>query len=559
MENGSKAEAGDGIMILSVEDFSCRYDMRGKDTLSHVSLSVEEGEMVLMAGRSGCGKSTLIKAITGLLDNAKTHGHIYLDGQDIACLTVEDIGLVAGTVYQTPDDQLFAMTVRDEVAFALENRGEDEKVVASEVKSALDKVGLSGMEDRSIHALSGGQRQRLVLASILVTHPKLLILDEPVSQMNPQGVHDFMELLCLLNRRENMSILMVEHKVNELAHWFKRLCVMHKGRFIYDGPVEEAWDIVGDTEEYGLREPQTVRLSRLLHVHPVTSDMEKLVKNVRERKISFSPSAVKGDERSTEPVILEGKNIRYTYPGASAETLRGLDFSIRRGTINALMGFNGAGKSTLLNIVAGLEEPTEGEILIHGRPASRERHHAGFMRQEADLMLLTDSVEEELTWSNKEITEEELDELLHKLHVAHYRHDFPLALSKGQRLRVVFGAMMARKDNDILLLDEPTTGQDQKSLKDIREMLLYAASSGRTVFICTHDIELAAELADKVFVLKDGQFIAKGSAHEIFSNKKLMKEGGLSIPPMMEFSEKIGIEPCVSIQEVMNHVIQTDL
>lgn len=174
-------------------------------------------------------------------------------------------------------------------------------------------------------------------------------------------------------------------------------------------------------------------------------------------------------------------------------------------------------------------------------------------------MLLADTVEEELTWNNPDFSEEELVGLLERLHVSQYRKDFPLALSKGQRLRVVFGAMLARKDNELLLLDEPTTGQDQKSLHEIKEMLLYAASEGRTIFICTHDIELASELADEVFVMKAGNFIAHGSPHDIFSDRKLMEESGLAFPPMMELSEKVGIEPCITIGEVMNHVVQTDL
>ncbi len=208
-----------------------------------------------------------------------------------------------------------------------------------------------------------------------------------------------------------------------------------------------------------------------------------------------------------------------------------------------------------MNLLSGLDTPTGGEILLLGKPAEKQRHHIGYMRQEADLMLLTDSVREELTWNNKTITEEELDSLMRRLHVRHYRNDFPLALSKGQRLRVVLGAMLARKDNDLLLLDEPTTGQDQKSLSEIKSLLLYAAKEGRTIFFCTHDIELASELADQVFLLKEGRFLAHGPVHEIFSNRRLMEEGGLTVPPMVTLSEALGIEPCVSVKEVMDHVL----
>lgn len=544
-------------MMLEIKDLCCRYLSRKKDTLKHVNLSIQEGEMVLIAGRSGSGKSTLIKSITGLLDEEEGHlsGEILLQGKNLRAMSPEDIGLLVGTVYQTPDDQLFAMTVADEVGFALENRGEEPAIIAAEVKRALEKTGLSGFEERSIHALSGGQRQRLALASILVTHPKLLILDEPVSQMNPQGVKDFLELLVSLNREDHMTILVVEHRVNELARYFPRICCMYEGQFVYDGKTEEAWNALGDTEAYGLREPQAVKLSRLLHLPKISGHVNEVAREIQQAALPLAVHVERKESISQAPVILEGKNLHYRYEGAEKETLHGVNFQIHKGTINALMGFNGAGKSTLMNLLSGLDAPSSGEILLLGKPAQKQRHHIGYMRQEADLMLLTDSVEEELSWNNPSLTEEELDQLLTKLHLRHYRRDFPLALSKGQRLRVVFGAMLARKDNDLLLLDEPTTGQDQKSLKEIKELLLYAASEGRTVFFCTHDIELATELADQILLLKEGQLIAHGSAHEIFSNKKLLLESGLSIPPMLTLSEKLGIEPCVSMKEVMAHVL----
>lgn len=544
-------------MMLEIKDLCCRYLSRKKDTLKHVNLSIQEGEMVLIAGRSGSGKSTLIKSITGLLDEEEGHlsGEILLQGKNLRAMSPEDIGLLVGTVYQTPDDQLFAMTVADEVGFALENRGEEPAIIAAEVKRALEKTGLSGYEERSIHALSGGQRQRLALASILVTHPKLLILDEPVSQMNPQGVKDFLELLVSLNREDHMTILVVEHRVNELARYFPRICCMYEGQFVYDGKTEEAWNALGDTEAYGLREPQAVKLSRLLHLPKISGHVNEVAREIQQAAVPLAVHVERKESISQAPVILEGKNLHYRYEGAEKETLHGVNFQIHKGTINALMGFNGAGKSTLMNLLSGLDAPSSGEILLLGKPAQKQRHHIGYMRQEADLMLLTDSVEEELSWNNPSLTEEELDQLLTKLHLRHYRRDFPLALSKGQRLRVVFGAMLARKDNDLLLLDEPTTGQDQKSLKEIKELLLYAASEGRTVFFCTHDIELATELADQILLLKEGRLIAHGSAHEIFSNKKLLLESGLSIPPMLTLSEKLGIEPCVSMKEVMAHVL----
>ena len=271
--------------MLKIEDLSYRYLSRHKFTLKKINLQLAEGEMLLLAGRSGCGKSTLIKAISGLLNNhdkGELRGSIYLNGEDITHFTPEKIGIMVGTVYQSPDDQLFAMTVADEVGFALENQGLQQDYIREQVSETLRLVGLAGFESYSIHQLSGGQRQRLALASILITKPRLLILDEPVSQMNPQGVQDFLNLLLRLNREEKIAILMVEHRVNELASYFKRLAVMQNGQIIYDGATEKAWSTLDGKEEVGLREPQNVKLCRLLELSELSSVHQKVVNLIKE-------------------------------------------------------------------------------------------------------------------------------------------------------------------------------------------------------------------------------------------------------------------------------------
>ncbi len=549
--------------MLEIKNFSCRYRTRKKETLAALSLSLSEGDMVLLAGKSGCGKSTLIKAITGLLgDGAETAGQILLDGRDILSMTPEDIGLSVGAVYQTPDDQLFAMTVADEVGFALENRGEAPEKVAREVALALEKTGLAGLEARSIHALSGGQRQRLALASVLVTHPRLLILDEPVSQMNPQGVTEFLALLRRLHEEDGMTILVAEHRVNELAETFPRLALMHEGRFVYDGPTEGAWETVGDSAAYGLREPQTVRLSRQLSLPVLTSDIEKTAEAIRAsgRLDKNLDKKMKQEEetafpkRSREPFLV-CENVCYTYQGAKEETLHGISFTLEKGGLYAVMGENGAGKSTLMNLLAGLEEPSEGRISLGGVPMTRALSQAGYMRQEADLMLLTDSVAEEIGWKNDTLSEDELDSLLRTLRLRHYQYDFPPSLSKGQRLRCVFGAILARRDHALLLLDEPTTGQDRDSLSELQRLLQWAAAEGRTVLFITHDLEMAAEIADEVLLLSEGKLLAAGSPHDILSDRALLERSGLAVPPMLRLSEILGIPPCITEEEVTRYVL----
>lgn len=542
--------------MLIIEDVSYRYKVREDATLKHVCLHVAKGEMLLLAGRSGCGKSTLIKAVSGLLNTAgagELYGKIYLDGNDTAFMKPEEIGILVGTVYQSPDDQLFAMTVADEVGFALENQGIEETIVNEEVSRVLQRVGLKGFEKNSIHTLSGGQRQRLALASVLITKPKLLVLDEPVSQMNPQGVEDFFNLLVSLNREDEITIIVVEHRVNELARYFPRLAVMFDGEFIYDGPTEMAWEKIGHAEKFGLREPQRIKLCRYLNLTEFADDTKKIIELINnECDIDNKQNFTVRKKRSQECVV-KGENIIYRYPGAKSNTLHGLNFEFYKGERIALMGFNGAGKSTLVNLLGGLTYVTSGCLKILQGTVAEHAHEIGYLRQEPDLMLLADSVWEELTWKNTKRSEKYLWDLLNKLKLENNVNDFPLALSKGQRLRVVLGALLAREPK-LLLLDEPTTGQDQQSLEEIKNLINDFAENHGCILFCTHDIELASEIADRVIVMADGMIIADGVPEIVLADRVLLKEGGLIVPPLLDVAEALLLPECITVEGVGRYV-----
>ena len=542
--------------MLIIEDVSYRYKVREDATLKHVCLHVAKGEMLLLAGRSGCGKSTLIKAVSGLLNTAgagELYGKIYLDGNDTAFMKPEEIGILVGTVYQSPDDQLFAMTVADEVGFALENQGIEETIVNEEVSRVLQRVGLKGFEKNSIHTLSGGQRQRLALASVLITKPKLLVLDEPVSQMNPQGVEDFLNLLVSLNREDEITIIVVEHRVNELARYFPRLAVMFDGEFIYDGPTEMAWEKIGHAEKFGLREPQRIKLCRYLNLTEFADDTKKIIELINnECDIDNKQNFTVREKRSQECVV-KGENIIYRYPGAKSNTLHGLNFEFYKGERIALVGFNGAGKSTLVNLLGGLTYVTSGCLKILQGTVAEHAHEIGYLRQEPDLMLLADSVWEELTWKNTKRSEKYLWDLLNKLKLENNVNDFPLALSKGQRLRVVLGALLAREPK-LLLLDEPTTGQDQQSLEEIKNLINDFAENHGCILFCTHDIELASEIADRVIVMADGMIIADGVPEIVLADRVLLKEGGLIVPPLLDVAEALLLPECITVEGVGRYV-----
>lgn len=543
--------------MLQIKDFCYRYESREDFTLKNISLDLEQGEMLLLAGKSGCGKSTLVKAVSGLLSrdaNGEFSGEISLQSRDIFQLSAEAIGLMVGTVYQSPDDQLFAMTVSDEVGFALENQGLPDDEIQARVAEVLKVVSLDSYSNSSIHKLSGGQRQRLALASILVTKPKLLILDEPVSQMNPQGVKSFMELLTRLNRDEKISILMVEHRVNELAGYFRRLAVMDDGRIIYDGEMEKAWRTLAELEDSGLREPLTVKLCKALHLSGLTAERREAARMLKEEcNIKPGPAKLSKEVCGEGEVILQVDSLSYTYPGSEEPVLHNIDFKLYRAQITALMGYNGAGKSTLLDILGGLKETGAGNVLLCGEAIRKALGRLGYLRQEPDLMLLADTVREELSWKNEGMTRAEMDVMLKKLKLTEYADDFPLALSKGQRLRVVLGAMLAKKPQ-LLLLDEPTTGQDENSLGEIKRLLCDFRDGGGSVFICTHDIELASEIADRVIVMNRGNLIADDIPDRVLSNEKILQSGGLMRPVLLDICREVGIPDSITVQEVKRHV-----
>lgn len=542
--------------MLKIENLCYRYPSRQQATLKGINLELAAGEMLLLAGRSGCGKSTLIKAVSGLLgseERGDLNGKIFLQGQDVTLWAPEAIGQLVGTVYQSPDDQLFAMTVADEVGFALENQGVSQDIIDREVAVTLELVGLGGLGAQSIHKLSGGQRQRLALASILITRPKLLVLDEPVSQMNPQGVQSFMQLLLRLNKEAGIAILMIEHRVNELCKYFSRLAVMQEGQIIYDGSIEAAWGVLTGRQDLGLREPQTVKLCRALQLSKLTTSTEAIVQMIKRECCVHQKADVSMTAKAQHAPLLEAQSLFYTYPGSSTPTLKNLCFGLQGGQITALMGFNGAGKSTLMNLLGGLAQTGQGSISLLGRPIGKSLGQIGYLRQEPDLMLLADTVREELCWKNAALTQAALEQLLAQLNLTEYADDFPLALSKGQRLRVVLGAMLAKRPS-LLLLDEPTTGQDEQSLSEIRRLLMAYREQGGSIFICTHDVELAAQVADRVIVLRSGEIIADDVANAVLANRALLAEGGLTASSLLDICMQVGIPPCVTVEEVMRYV-----
>ncbi len=543
--------------MIKLENVSFRYEQRAQATVKNIDLDIKPGERVLLAGRTGCGKSTLLKIMNGLIPSCSSGeftGCAYLDGRPTHVFSPSQLGKIVGTVYQNPDDQLFAMTAGDEAAFALENQGLPPEEIKARVEETLHKVGLAGLAERNIHALSGGQRKRLALASVLVTRPRALILDEPVSQLNPQAVSGFLDFLLELNLVHGITLIVVEHRVHELAAYFPRLCLMSEGSLVYDGKTDDVWSFIEGKGFLGLREPQCVTLCRRLGISPPLADAgllaEKISAGLGGQRPAYEgnlPSLCKPGERA----ILADR-VSFTYPGGQKAVLKDVSFAVCQGETVAIMGNNGAGKSTLLNLLAGLEQPGVGSIELLGGSVKKNRHNVAYLRQEPDLMLLCQSVREEIAFGPGK-TAESIADTAEKLGLTKLMADYPLALSKGQRLRVILAALLAGQPG-LLLLDEPTTGQDCQSLLDIKDLLSFYREQGGTVLFCTHDTELAAEIAGRVLVFEEGVLIKDGPPHEVFTDCEATGRGGLNTLPMLGLGRLLSFPPMLNVEEVAGYV-----
>lgn len=550
--------------IVEVEDVTFTYDGRPQPTLRDVRFSLNAGEFALLTGPSGCGKSTALKLLNGLIPHESggaLTGSVRIGGADTRCASVAALSRLVGLVFQSPEDQIFAATVYDEVAFVLENMGLEASEVDARVAEALSAVDLSGFAQRSIHALSGGQKQRLAVAAVLAARPRVLALDEPISQLDPVNAQRLLELLVTLNEAHGIAILLVEHRLHEALRVAKRVLIMDAGRLVWDGPTAAALVAPEVFLRYGLRLPQTVDICRRLHVPLQRDDNVEAARLIAARyaPLSFcAPPAEEAPLRSASPSV-QAERLVYAYESDAPPSLRGVDFSAWRGEIVALMGTNGAGKSTLLQQIAGVLRPGGGRVAACG-PDGR-RAIVGFVMQNPDFMLFSRTVEEELLFGPSHLgldltaARAALPKLLAQLALVGLEAEFPLALSRGQRLRVALASVLSCAP-DVLLLDEPTTGQDISRIEDILALVCAYAADGGTVLFCTHDTEVAASLAHRVVLMKDGKVLADGAPRRVFGDAALCRSAGLRQPAAAEIALRLGAGALLSAEEVVRCVRQ---
>ena len=538
--------AAGGEPLLRLRGASFRYPGRAEPALMAADFAVRPGEYVLVAGPTGSGKSTLLKVLAGLLPGSSAGR---LDGErHIAA------GIRCGVVFQSPDDQIFSNRVFDEIAFGLRNAGVAESLLPARIEKTLEAVGLAGRADADPATLSGGQKQRLVLAAALALEPSVLVLDEPLSQLDPQGARDVRSVLERLRSEQGLALVLAEHRLeNGLGEALSRVAAVAGGRVTLDLEVSTPGHrgrIAETLLELGLRVPLAVQAAKLVPEAWAAGvrDEAALLEWARahtgsQRQGLPVPHEKERASGAVGPVVLEAERVSFAYRQGFA--LKDLSFSIHARERVALMGANGSGKSTLLALLAGLLAPSEGSIRSSGR--------RGYTFQNPDAMLIGATALDEAAFGPRHAlklgrvqAEAQARAALQVLGLAERESEAPLALSRGQRLRLAAAAVMSL-DPSVLLLDEPTTGQDRVH---IERLLAALESSERAVLFSTHDVDLACAWADRVVVLMEGRVVASALPERVFADEALLQKAGLRRPTALALSEKLNMPACRSAAEL---------
>ena len=559
--------------IISFRNFSFQYRAQKRPTLTDIDLEIYPGERVLIAGPSGSGKSTLAGCINGLnpfSNPGECTGTLTVDGVDAPHSSLFELSAHVGTVLQDPDGQFIGLTVGEDIAFALENSCTPQDEMHAITRHAAELVGIENHLGYAPHELSGGQKQRVSLAGVMVDQVKILLFDEPLANLDPATGKQAIELIDEIQKKTDTTVLIIEHRLEDVL-WrnVDRIVLVNGGTILADLRPDEL--LSGSLlAENGIREPLYVTALRYAGVditpdkHPAHVD-SLVLDDTDTQKLRdwFSARPRPAAQPEREP-LLEVKGLSFGYQKGQ-QTLRDVSFSIGKGEMVSIVGRNGAGKSTLSKLICGFETPDAGEIFLNGKPLAEENirrraQHIGYVMQNPNQMISKTMIYEEvaLGLQRSGLTEEQIREKVEAtLRVCglYPFRNWPIsALSFGQKKRVTIASVLVL-DPELILLDEPTAGQDFRHYTDIMEFLRGLNARGVTVVMITHDMHLMLEYTRRALVFCDGRLIADRTAAAVLCDPALVEQAALKETSLYTLANRCGIAPA---QEFVERFIEQD-
>ena len=559
--------------IISFRNFSFQYRAQKRPTLTDIDLEIYPGERVLIAGPSGSGKSTLAGCINGLnpfSNPGACTGTLTVDGVDAPHSSLFELSAHVGTVLQDPDGQFIGLTVGEDIAFALENSCTPQDEMHAITRHAAELVGIENHLGYAPHELSGGQKQRVSLAGVMVDQVKILLFDEPLANLDPATGKQAIELIDEIQKKTDTTVLIIEHRLEDVL-WrnVDRIVLVNGGTILADLRPDEL--LSGSLlAENGIREPLYVTALRYAGVditpdkHPAHVD-SLVLDNTDTQKLRdwFTARPRPAAQPEREP-LLEVKGLSFGYQKGQ-QTLRDVSFSIGKGEMVSIVGRNGAGKSTLSKLICGFETPDAGEIFLNGKPLAEENirrraQHIGYVMQNPNQMISKTMIYEEvaLGLQRSGLTEEQIREKVEatlKVCGLYPFRNWPIsALSFGQKKRVTIASVLVL-DPELILLDEPTAGQDFRHYTDIMEFLRGLNARGVTVVMITHDMHLMLEYTRRALVFCDGRLIADRTAAAVLCDPALVEQAALKETSLYTLANHCGIAPA---QEFVERFIEQD-
>ena len=545
--------------VIEFVDFSFQYRAQAKPTLNNINLTIYEGEKVLIVGPSGSGKSTLSNGINGIVpfsNEGKISGSLKVKGKETKEMSIFELSNSVGTVLQDPDGQFIGLTVGEDIAFKLENDCVSQEEMKEKVKIVSEIVGIDTHLNAAPYSLSGGQKQRVTLAGVMVGDVDILLFDEPLASLDPATGKSAIELIDQIQKETKKTILIIEHRLEDVLHCaVDRVIVVNNGEIAADITPAEllSSNILSET---GIREPLYITALKYAgctitpemkpeHIDTLNIDL------CREKLKTWYEETSEEEKQTTGEAILEMKDVKFSYESGK-EILHGVSFKVNKGEMVSIVGRNGAGKSTISKLICGFYKPTEGQILFDGRDlindTIKERaEKIGIVMQNPNQMISKTMIFDEVALGLKVrgVPEEEIKnrvfETLKICGLYEFRNWPISALSFGQKKRVTIASILVLNP-EVIILDEPTAGQDFKHYTEIMEFLKELNKKGVTIVMITHDMHLMLEYTNRAIVLSNGLKLAEDIAANVLTDEEVINKANLKETSLYELAVKAKLE-----------------
>ena len=539
---------------ISFNQFTFQYDAQAEATLKDISFDIAKGEKVLILGPSGSGKSTLAQCLNGIIPNihkGQAQGQVRIDGQDIFKQSIYDKSQLVSTVLQDPDGQFIGLTVAEDLAFALENDCADQSEMKDKVALWAERLDLTSLLNHRPQDLSGGQKQRVSLAGVLIDESPILLFDEPLANLDPKSGQETIDLIDKIHKEVGATTIIIEHRLEDVLYRpVDRILLVNEGELIFNGSPDE---LLSSTLllENGIREPLYVTVLRQLGFDTRSAQNLSQLDALDLSDLALPDRVLKDKRDSSSDSILKVEGLSVSY-GDNPTIIEDLSFSLKKGERLAIVGKNGAGKSTLAKALCGFV-PSQGKLTYEGQDISQDSiaersERIGFVLQNPNQMISQTMIFDEVALGLRlrGIEEAEVEERVHEVLKTCGLYSFrkwPIsALSFGQKKRVTIASILVLKP-EIIILDEPTAGQDYKTYTDIMTFLDSLQKQGHTIVMITHDMQLMLEYSDRCLVVVEGEIIADDKPVTILNQKDLLESANLKQTSLYILGQKLSSDP----------------